>query len=595
MWRRPLVLAVCTVSLAAVGAAALLERCAPMPAADVARGSEGAFADGLYPRELPPRSKPIRWISGRAFVRFRDLAPGPATLDVALHSHSGPVTVAVGGVIVGALEPGATQACFPVRVDGSLDVELRPQILQPSGGRRLGAQLDRVGLETGRRSAPSPALVLTLLVPAVAVVLTFALVAGGPPLAGACLGLLCLLIEAGLLWPSGLLYSPYALTLATQLTVAALVAGVFALVTRRPWPTAPPWAFAAVLVAILVQGVLATSPIMAVSDVLFHANKLSAVSAGDLFPTSRTQHAHPFVIPYGVSFYALLAPLHRAGVSPIALVQWGAGIASIAASAALFAVLAGRGARFAFLAVLMLQLLPGTFDIYSFGNLSNVFAQAVTVGFFAWWCADTPGNWPLGAALLALGCVAHLSGFIVLGALVVALMVLRGPAIRSDRVRLMAVFVGFGLGIAYYSHFLPLILESVARLREGGGQGRGASRGAGGALLFQLLGAQQLWGLPAVLLAAMGWPRPGKGAFERDLLAFWIGGALLAVPAVLSPLDVRYLYALTLPLAVGAAAGLERLGRFGPMGTALAVVLLGSQGALAVHGIVYDLLFRYRA
>ena len=65
----------------------------------------------------------------------------------------------------------------------------------------------------------------------------------------------------------------------------------------------------------LVQGVLATSPVMVVSDVVFHANKLARVAGGDFFPTSVTQHAPPFRFPYGVSFYALLAPARARGAS----------------------------------------------------------------------------------------------------------------------------------------------------------------------------------------------------------------------------------------------------------------------------------------
>ena len=135
----------------------------------------------------------------------------------------------------------------------------------------------------------------------------------------------------------------------------------------------------------LVQVVVGASPLMIVSDAVFHANNLARVAEGNVFLTSMTQHATPFRFPYGVSFYALLTPLYRAGLDPVGLVRWGAALAGVAAAGGLFAALVPRGPRLAAAAVGVLQLLPGTVDVLSFGNLSNAFAQAVTVLFFAWW------------------------------------------------------------------------------------------------------------------------------------------------------------------------------------------------------------------
>ena len=57
----------------------------------------------------------------------------------------------------------------------------------------------------------------------------------------------------------------------------------------------------------------------------------------------------------------------------------------------------------------------------------------------------------------------------------------------------------------------------------------------------------------------MGAPRAGRAAagLDRDLTAWWIGAALLALPAVVSPLEVRYLYALTAPVAAAAGLGVD--------------------------------------
>src|SRR5262249_57086919 len=98
--------------------------------------------------------------------------------------------------------------------------------------------------------------------------------------------------------------------------------------------------------------------------------------------------------------------------------------------------------RVAGLAVAVLQLLPVTFDLFSFGNLSNVFGQAVTVAFFAWWAGRAPGGWPVGALLLAVAGLAHLSSLIVITVLAGALAVFRGRALFADRARLVALVAG---------------------------------------------------------------------------------------------------------------------------------------------------------
>ena len=207
-----------------------------------------------------------------------------------------------------------------------------------------------------------------------------------------------------------------------------------------------------------MQVVAGTSPLMVVSDAVFHANKL--VRGGRAATCSRssvTQHARPFRFPYGVSFYAVLAPLARAGLDTVALVRVGAAAAGLVATAGCLP----SGPRpprpaAAALSAVLLQLLPGTFDVaYSYGNLSNAFGQAVTVLFFCWWAGRAPGGWPVGAALLALAALAHFSSFVFAVALVLALVIaeVAGRLIR-DRTRLWRRRRGARPPPAlYYAHF----------------------------------------------------------------------------------------------------------------------------------------------
>jgi len=588
-----------TVAVAALVGAALaaaVDRAGPGPSAEVARGGETAFARGLHRREMVPGHGPQRWTMPQARFLFRDLPAGPLEAEVRVRGHRTPVVVAIDGIVVGTLDPGrvALVASVPSVRRGDHVIELRTEGFDAGDGRRLGALLDWVRVRARPGGWPSARLLLIFALPA-ALVAAAALLAGSTPAAALAAGAEAALAEALLLWPQGLLHSPYRTSLAIMLGAGAVGGVLFARWRERQVPGAGPWAFAAFLAAFLVQVLAATSPAMVVSDEVFHANNLSRVANGDWFLTSVTQHARPFRFPYGVSFYALLVPLLRLGADAVALVRGAAACSGLAASLGLFALLAPAGAARAGLAVTLLQLVPGAFDPYSFGNLSNVFGQAMTTLFFCWWAGRAPGGWPTGAALLALACLGHFSSLVVVVVLLAALVVARGRA-GPGRTRVRAAGAGLAAAAFYYARFVPLMLGQMPRLLEGGGQGRGASRGALDALRLQLWGILAQWGLPVLALAVIGRPRPRESetTLDRDLAAYWAAGAVLAVPAILSPLDVRYLYALTVPLAAAAGAGFVRLRERGRVGALAAWLLLAGQAAWGLKGLVEAIVFRYR-
>jgi hypothetical protein len=581
--------------LAALGAAVLgliaalaVHYRSPDPSADVARGSDDAFVRGLFPRELLERQGPMRWTDERAQVRFRMLPAGQATLEVVVRGHRSPVTVLLDGAPLGTIERGARLAVFTVPPGGrSRDVELHTPTFHPGGKRALGTQLRRVTWRSGARGLPPLRLVALFVLVAVGG-LAAAAAAGWralPSLLGAA-GVLAVL--GAVLWPSGLVRSPYAMV-ASALTLGACAAA--ALLTRvfsRRWPALAPGAYVGLLVAFVVQGLLATSPLMVVSDAVFHANNLERFVEGDVWMTSQTQHVPPFRFPYGVSFYAVLAPLYWMGVDPVWLVRTGAAGFGLAASVALLLLLAPRGGGRAGLAVAALQLLPVTFDLYSFGNLSNVFGQAMTTLFFCWWAAGGPHGWGLGALLLAVGALGHFSSLVVLGALSLALLIYRWRALRIEWWRPAAVGVGLGLALAYYARFVPLVLAQLPRAWDGSGTPSGP---AGTSPLVDVV---RQWGVPAIALAAVGLGGIRKNAPDRDLAAYWTAGAALFLIGLASPLDVRYLHALGLPLAVAAAEGVYRLFSLGLAGRIAAVALAAAQLLAAARNMVEAVLWRYR-
>jgi hypothetical protein len=583
--RAGVVLAAAALGLAA---AAVVGTRAPAPAADVARGSEGAFVSGLHPRELPPGRPPQRWSTPRARVRFRHLSSGPATLSVRLHGHRTAVLVAADGAVVGTLAPGETARDLPVSVGsrGWLDVELSTDGFTAADGRRLGALLDRVALTPARRGVPRAGVWLAFLVPAVAAAYG-ATACGLSALGSLAASTAVTALLAALLWPSGLFASPYALA-GPRLAVLAIVGSVlFGRLQGGREPAAARWAFAAALAAALVQGVAATWPGMVVSDAVFHANKLSGVASGDFFPTSQTQHARPFRFPYGVSFYLLLAPFARLGLDPVGLVRGGAALAGVAGSLLLFRAALPAGAARAAVAVVILQTLPITFDVYSYGNLSNVFGQAATLLFFAWWLGAVGGGWAVGAAGLALGALAHFSSLIVLGAMAAALLVLDRERARPRDVK-VALVVGALVSVAYYARFWPLMAEQLPRLAEGGGPAGDASP------LRPFAAGLGQWGAPAVALALLG-TLAAPRAFDRAWAAYWAAGAALALAGAASPLEVRWAYALAAPLAVAAAGGVAALAQAGGFPRAAGSGLLVTQAVASGAHLAEALLRRYRS
>jgi hypothetical protein len=583
----------------AVVAALVLTRFGPMPSADVSRGSEDAFARGLHQRELPAGAGPQRWTEARAHFTFRHLPLGPMKLRVEIRDARGPVAVVSDGMVLGRLPPGSRAAAFELIPTGrrTREVELWSEAFRAGDGRLLGARLGRVALDIPARPWwPAPATLLALILPAL-LVLAASRLAGMAAGAALAVALATTVFACAVLWPSGLVHSPYATRLCAMLSVGSVLALAFARVVGKWHPGAAPAAMIALLAAWLVQVVAGTSPVMVVSDAVFHANKLLIVARGDLFPVSVTQHARPFRFPYGVSFYAMLLPLARAGIDPVALVRVGTAAAGLAATAAVFVVVLGRlGPLAAGFSAVFLQLLPGAFDVaYSYGNFSNAFGQAATVLFFCWWAGRAPLGWALGGALLALAALAHFSSFVFAMALVLALAITEMRSPDRDRTRLWAAAGGLVAAAAYYAHFSGLIWEQIPRLLEGGGQGRGASRSAWDAARLQVLGALGQWGLPAIVVAWLGRPRPPLGGrYERSLAAYWMAGLALALPAIVSPLEVRYLYGLTAAVALSAGAGAARLKAAGGARRIAARLLCIAQAALAARAIVEAIVTRYR-
>jgi hypothetical protein len=569
--------------------AAIVQRYSPPPAAVVAQGSDEAFVTGLQERENPPRSRTIRWMGRRAAARFLDFPNGVAAVEVAVHGHRHDVLVSANGVSLGVLPPGINVQSFPMHDTRatSVDVELVTETFEAGGGRKLGALLDRVSVVPRPSFRPSFRLMsIFILVACGFGIATLALgFRTGPALA---LALVAVTLLGAALWPNGLFHTGYAWRVASVLLVAALFAwGLVTLCARRQKGAV--WAVLGILATFFVHGVVSMSACLVPTDAVFHAHRLLDVVKGNWFLVSVTQHAPPFRIPYGVTFYALLTPFaNRPPLEYVELVRWGAAIAQILSGLILFVLMARKDLRRAGITLLILQLLPGSLIYYAYGNLSNVFGQAVTTIFFAWWAIQPFGGWAMGALLIVLGGLAHLSSFFVMAALTTCLLIFDVRNRRLDRQRIIAVSIGFALVGAYYLSFTRLILDQLPRLYEGG-HGRTSTGSVFQALTIQASDAFWQWGLP-VLLLAFSWLIPtfsrkldeGGDPLRSRIHAQLFAGLILAALAVFSPLEVRYIYALTIPLALMAGARVDTLLDRGRWAVILAGALIAAQAILAI-------------
>jgi hypothetical protein len=585
--------------LLAWASAAALHRLSPPPLVDTRRGSEQAFARGLEPREIEDGLLARRWAGRSVTLSFVNLPRGPVELLVEVRSQRHPVMVALGGAVLGTLAPGVVSGRYalPEPRGGRVDLELSAETFVARGGRQLGFILDRVLVSTAPAGLwPPLSLVLTLALPAVSAFLLgrwVGLEAGGATAAAAVL----LLVQVAALFRYGLVRSPYARELSFWLVIGTLLGLAFASWVRRSGSSGfgaegARWAFVGVLTAFLVQGIAAAHPCLVASDAVFHAHNLQAVSFGDFWLTSLTPHYPPYRFPYGVSFYVALVPLLHTGLDLATLVRVGASASAVLASAALFWMLAPGGAARAGMTVVLLQLLPVTFDLLGVGNYSNVFAQSLMILFLAWWSGPTPGGWPVGALLMAAAATAHFGGLLFLLSLSVFLAVAERRTL--DRPRVMALAVGLGLAAAYYLQFLTMVMDQVPRVVQGGGAaGAGFVLGLAG----QMKHLAREWGIPALLLALVGLrARPfarGERAV-RSLAALALAGVPFLLAAAGSALEVRYLYAVAPVVALLSAEGVMA-GARQPMLGILAAVGVVVQAAIALTGIARATYERYRA
>ena len=520
----------------------------PASVASLALGTDDAFAtSGLEPRENLVGGGALRWTRPRATFQFEGVGPGVVGIDLEVGDHRTEVQLSANGATIGTLLPGQRRFSSRTRLTGSsLRFGIETEGFTTSS-RRLGTQFVSLRVQPADGSGAWSEAVPVRLWAALGVVILIAaavqiliahnvLIALLPP------GLfLAMVIPAGL-WRSAWLVQ-CAVLVCAAIAIAAAIAK-----RARGSALARGALQMAILLALTLHAVLPPSPLVIQGDVQLHGNKLGEVAGGNRFPTSRTDHKPPFEFPYGFSFYQVLTPFASPEVSNVRVVRAGAAFFSAAAIAGLALLLGRASAGLAAAALVLWACAPVNIRTMAFGNLSNVFAQAIFVLFLVTAGLAPPGRPKklLLAFLAALSATAHLSSFIVLFTLLVVTF-----AISRDRrdAAFRPLLLGVALAGLYFATFVPMIVRQAPRLlSEHGGSS----------------GVFDPWRLPNQILSGAGWPLIALLALSilvasvrpilplaRSLAATCL---LLAVAALVSPIEVRYLLALIPLLAIVGAA-----------------------------------------
>jgi hypothetical protein len=356
-------------------------------------------------------------------------------------------------------------------------------------------------------------------------------------------------------------------------------------------------------VALFLKLLVVLHPDMPVGDAMFHAHRFQGVLAGHLYFTSIAPGNYTFPYPPGFYLFAApFAPLVTRGAADMNLLRVLALTVDTIAGGMLFVAVRRRwnDGYAAVVAVAVYQWLPLDFRIVTVGNLTNAFAQSVSVFALVLFAADWKGRHDARTAVLltivlAIAFLSHTSTFPILfctALLVASLFRWKGggrlnPA--SSRV-LVAALIALALSIGlYYAHFGDTYRSELARISAETG---GAAPDAGGRGIGARLGSvprylQEYLGTGALLLGVAGaWTLFAAGRRDQLTLATaaWSLSCLLFLAiGILTPVDMRYYLASVPAVALAAAAGAAALRTHGPIGRAAGLLLLAS---IAWRGVV---------
>lgn len=356
-------------------------------------------------------------------------------------------------------------------------------------------------------------------------------------------------------------------------SVTALLAGIVRWRRGEPFRNTAKFAIAFTAAAFVLELLVLLHPNIPTGDALFQAHRFQDVLAGRYYFTSIAPGDYQF--PYAPGLYVFAVPFAgfvRRGVADMTVLRTIVCAANALAGLLLYGMAVGvRGDRLAgALAVAMYHLIPLGFQVIAVGNLTNAFAQSLSVGALALMASAAVRLEHRAAvagltAALAATFLSHTGSFAIgsVAACVIAFLFWwrGGPALRSPAAAVLIAVVGAVIiaVVVYYAHFVETYRTELARIS---GETAAAAPDAGGRGIGDRLASvpRYLWlyfGVPALALSGWGaallWTR---GARDRASLANagWIlTCGLFLVLGILTPVDMRYYLAAIPALALFAA------------------------------------------
>jgi hypothetical protein len=574
---------------------------------------------GIYPSERDDASgRTFAWTAERLTLQLDVDRQVPWWLDVRMRgarpggAPNPELQFFVDGLLVHTQATSAEFADARVQIPrrpatSGLTLEIRSSstfVPGPADPRALGVMLDWLTLTPEGVALPPRAAFAGVAVASAAAAASIALLG---VTAGSAVGA-ALLLSAALaaLVARGFgPYTDYADVAARGALWIGVVGGVLVAIVRRtrsePFRNTARFAIAFSGSALLLELLMLLHPNMPVGDALFHAHRFQEVLAGRWYFTSIAPGGYQF--PYAPGLYLFAIPfsgLVRRGASDMTVLRTIVCVADALAGLLLYNMAVRlRGDRLAgALAVALYGLIPLGFGVIRVGNLTNAFAQSLSVGAFALIASpalrlERRGMVALLTLALGAAFVSHTSAFAIgSAAACFAALFFRwrgGPALRSPAA---AVLVGALVAIAlavvlYYVHFVETYRTELARI--GSETVTGAPDAGGRSMLGRLASVptnlRLYYGVPAMVLAAVGAVRLWQRAV-RDRVALtsagWAAACLcFLVLGILTPVDMRH-YLAAVPVValvagggVGIEWGVDRTRRAAMIGLLALAVIVG--------------------
>jgi hypothetical protein len=579
--------------------------------------------EGVYPPERDEASRlTFAWTGSDTLIRMPGLdrrvawqltirASGARTIaaeNPAVTILSDGVAVATEQTSAGFGDITATIPALPDRRGLVLGLHSSTTFVPgPGDPRTLGIMIDRLTL------TPSGAVLIPHQAIAAAAVSAAAMGAGIALLgvtAGSAIGAAILLsaADAGIAARG---FGPYSTFPATVTALGcwiafalALVALAFRVLRAQPLRNTARFAIAFTASALFLKLLVLLHPDMPVGDAMFQAHRFEAVLAGHFYFTSIAPGGYLF--PYAPGLYvfaSLFAGFAHRGAGDVVLLR----VLTLSADAVVAALLY-RAVAIAWsdrlagaIAVALYHLVPLDLSVITTGNLTNAFAQSLSVVALVLMAAPAVPSERAGAtaALAVVMLAAYLShtstvAILFVSGLFIAAVFWRrgGPTLRGPAAAIAIATVAASVIsiVAYYGHFMDTYRTQFARI------GHETATGApvvGHRTIADRFDAVPYFlnicfGIPALTLAAMGgvhlWRRASIDRLTLAIVGWLLGCAAFLILGILTPVDMRYYLAAIPAVAVLASAGAAAAWRSGPAGRGFTLGLLITAVVTGFHG-----------